>query len=235
MYSGGPKPSRFASQQDFETAADSWWISKRQQIADKLDLLVGIPDTDISELTAAQWLQRRELLLDLRERCLAHGFLVEINEVFLDPDLAPSQLQSVICEALGWEHVHFTGREGGITYILLPPSGVPREQAIFARLGNWATQSSPEIPSSARVASAPALHASRVDVCILDQNGIHKTVWTIGEEVPAHIFEKAYDAKAECLYAITTYDAGRPRTFVTTRERWLQARAAFGRIDPSAT
>lgn len=71
-----------------------------------------------------------------------------------------------------------------------------------------------------------------VEVYVLDAKGDYTTNWEIGVQIPLDIYTKAYDTKTECIYAITTYENGLPRIFVTTRERWLQAKASIRRVDP---
>lgn len=70
-----------------------------------------------------------------------------------------------------------------------------------------------------------------VEVHVLDPNGNYSTFWTIGEDISPEIVEKAKDKKTGAIYALTTYQAGKPQTHVLLKEKWLIAKAQFDAIE----
>jgi len=60
---------------------------------------------------------------------------------------------------------------------------------------------------------------------LLEQKEIQRVeYWRIGDRVTQEQYDNFLDSETGELYAITTYEDGKPRTFITQRSMWEQAR-----------
>ncbi len=70
-----------------------------------------------------------------------------------------------------------------------------------------------------------------VEVHVLDPKGNYSAMWEIGKDISPAIVSKAKDPQTGALYAITTYEGGKPTTHVCAKEIWLKAKAQFDPIE----
>jgi hypothetical protein len=62
------------------------------------------------------------------------------------------------------------------------------------------------------------------------QNDIRIEFWTIGDRIPEEQYQKFLDSETKELYAITSYDDGKPSTFLVQRSLWETTRKAMKNI-----
>ena len=67
-----------------------------------------------------------------------------------------------------------------------------------------------------------------VKVHMLEPSGTRTTVWEIGKDVPEEVAKQALDPETGCLYAMTYLEAGRAKTVVMTKAKWLLGKQAMG-------
>jgi|GEM_PF-1964452 len=70
-----------------------------------------------------------------------------------------------------------------------------------------------------------------IEVYILDPNGNYSAMWEIGKDISLDIVQQAKDPSTGALYAITTYEKGKPQTNVCKMELWLKLKAQFDAIE----
>ncbi|MBT9154546.1 MAG: hypothetical protein DDT39_01224 [Firmicutes bacterium] len=70
-----------------------------------------------------------------------------------------------------------------------------------------------------------------VEVHVLDPQGNYSTTWEIGKDISADIVQQAKDPQTGALYALTTYEGGKPTTHVCKKEHWLAVKAQFDSIE----
>ena len=74
-------------------------------------------------------------------------------------------------------------------------------------------------------ASGAISKTQAVEVHVLDQQGNYSTTWEIGKDISAEIVQQAKDPESGALYALTTYENGKPQTHVCKKEHWLAVKA----------
>lgn len=67
-----------------------------------------------------------------------------------------------------------------------------------------------------------------VKVHVLDPHGSYSAHWQVGKQVSAETVAKQRDPATGDLYAVTVYEAGKPRTVVLPKAHWLKTKAAMG-------
>jgi hypothetical protein len=48
--------------------------------------------------------------------------------------------------------------------------------------------------------------------------------WVIGRDVPRDVFDRRFDPKDGCLFAIVTYVDGKPETRLADKDTWMRTR-----------
>ncbi len=67
-----------------------------------------------------------------------------------------------------------------------------------------------------------------IEVHVLDPKGSYTAHWKIGEDIPVEVVEKFKNLATNKLYALTVYEAGRPKTSVLPHAKWLEVKVAMG-------
>lgn len=67
-----------------------------------------------------------------------------------------------------------------------------------------------------------------VKVQVLDPKGSYTAHWKIDEDIPADVVEKFKNLATNKVYALTVYEAGKPKTSVLPHAKWLEIKAAMG-------
>jgi len=72
---------------------------------------------------------------------------------------------------------------------------------------------------------------TKIPVRLLGPSGRIDAYWTVGKEVSLEKAEAAWSESAGCLFALEVIEAGHPKVFLASEERWNQANAQLSRLD----
>lgn len=101
--------------------------------------------------------------------------------------------------------------------------------------GNPFSQNIPERQFNEWKAQGKLSKVELVDVHVLDPKGNYTARWEVGKDISADIVQKARDPESNALYAMTSYEAGEPKTIVCLKKQWLELKQQFDAIDGRAS